>query len=151
MNIIDAAHATVRNYPGGSESLAPRIGMSPAILRNKVNPNNTTHRLALDEASAIMAVSGDHQILHALAAEHGYVCMPTNSGGQTASVLALILSTQAKEGDLSRTLHDALADGTISRNELNAISAAAMAVQAAVIQLVAGCEAATIKPAASLA
>ncbi|WP_341772648.1 phage regulatory CII family protein, partial [Burkholderia pseudomallei] len=47
MNIIDAAYAVVHDYPGGSESLAPRLGMSAAVLRNKVNPNNATHHLGL--------------------------------------------------------------------------------------------------------
>jgi hypothetical protein len=53
MNITDAAHKTVKDYPGGSEALAVRIGMSAAVLRNKVNPNNTTHHLTLAEASEI--------------------------------------------------------------------------------------------------
>lgn len=68
MNIIDAAHKTVHAYPGGSESLAPRIAMSAAVLRNKVNPNNSTHHLTLVEASEVMGVTGDYRILHALAA-----------------------------------------------------------------------------------
>ncbi len=31
----DAFHATCHAYPGGCESLAPRLGMTPAVLRNK--------------------------------------------------------------------------------------------------------------------
>ena len=47
MNVVDAAYLAVHTYPGGSESLGPRIGMSPAVLRNKVNPNCSTHHLSL--------------------------------------------------------------------------------------------------------
>ncbi|PNE77837.1 hypothetical protein A8H37_06130 [Burkholderia thailandensis] len=42
MNILDTAHAVAHNYPGGCESLAPRLGVSPAVLRSKVNPNTGT-------------------------------------------------------------------------------------------------------------
>ena len=36
MNVKDATHATVHDYPGGAESLAPRMGIkSPQVLRNK--------------------------------------------------------------------------------------------------------------------
>lgn len=51
MNVKDATHATVHDYPGGAESLAPRMGIkSPQVLRNKVNPTTDTHHLRLDEA-----------------------------------------------------------------------------------------------------
>ena len=36
MNTIDASWHTVHEYPGGSEALAPRLGMSAAVLRTKV-------------------------------------------------------------------------------------------------------------------
>lgn len=145
MNVKDAVHATVRAYPGGAEALAPRVGMTPGVLRNKANPNSDTHRTAIEEASAIMGVSGDFQILHALAAEHGFVCLRADDVGDcTAPVLDLILGAQAKEGTLSQTLLAALSDGVITPNELGAISGAAVDVQAAVINLVRRC-AATVK------
>lgn len=71
MNIIDAAHALVHDYPGGSESLAPRLGMSAAVLRNKVNPNNQTHHLSLNEAVKATDVANDERVLEAWAAERG--------------------------------------------------------------------------------
>ena len=40
----DAFHATCHAYPGGCESLAPRLGMTPAVLRNKARPGcHTNH------------------------------------------------------------------------------------------------------------
>ena len=71
MNVTDAADATVHDYPGGSESLAPRMGMSAAVLRNKVNPGNDRNHLSLSEADRLMRVTGDHRILQALADQHG--------------------------------------------------------------------------------
>lgn len=136
MNIIDTAHATVAEYPGGSEALGPRIGMSPAVLRNKVNPNNTTHHLTLVEAARIMAVSGDHRILHALAAELDHVALPIAAGeGVDDTLLDLTLSQSQAQGDFAAALQQALADGAISENEMRAIASAAAGKQAALTLL----------------
>lgn len=72
MNVIDAAYRTVHDYPGGSETLGQRMGISPAVLRSKVNPNTTTHRLALDEADQMMGMTSNYAILQAMAASHGF-------------------------------------------------------------------------------
>lgn len=76
MSVADAVYRTVQKYKGGAESLAPRMGTTANVLRNKVNPNNDTHHLRLDEAVEMMALSGDAQILHAMADELGYVVVP---------------------------------------------------------------------------
>lgn len=78
MNVVDSAHATVHDYPGGSESLAPRLGMSPAVLNSKVNPNTCTHHLTLLEAHTIMRLTADHRMLHELAHDLGYVLTPAS-------------------------------------------------------------------------
>jgi hypothetical protein len=71
MNHLDAFHQTVHSAPGGCESLAPRMGMSAPILRNKANPNCITNKPTLDEADRLMALTGDYSVLHALAQNHG--------------------------------------------------------------------------------
>lgn len=121
MNIIDAAHKTVHAYPGGSESLAPRIGMSPAVLRNKVNPNNVTHHLTLVEASEIMGVTGNDSVLHALAAEHGYTLTKVEATSSGSLIGALLAASGAK-GDLADLIADAMADQRITPNEASAIA-----------------------------
>ncbi|MGQ4661314.1 phage regulatory CII family protein [Lysobacter sp. F6437] len=137
MNIIDAAHSTVRSYPGGSESLGPRIGMSAAVLRNKVNPNNTTHHLTVAEASEIMGVTGDHRMLQAMAAEHGYVLASVDLGAGETSVLQTLLRANAAEGEFDRVLGEALADNLITANEMKAIAEAGVAQQSATMILLA--------------
>lgn len=136
MNIIDAAHATVRSYPGGSESLGPRIGMSAAVLRNKVNPNNTTHHLTIAEASLIMGASGDFQMLHALNAEHGFAAHAVDAGVPASNILQAILRSNAADGALDHELQEALADGDVSPNDLKRIQGAVAKVQASLIELV---------------
>ncbi|PKH70286.1 hypothetical protein CXF96_05435 [Stenotrophomonas sp. Betaine-02u-21] len=136
MNIADAAYKTVHAYPGGSETLALRIGMSAAVLRNKVNPNNTTHHLTLAEASEVMGVTGDDSILHALAAQHGYTLQQIEAES-TGSVLNAVLENGAKHGAFSRACQEALADGLITENEMKLISSAGSAQMEAVTFLLA--------------
>lgn len=134
MNIQDAAYQTVHDYQGGSESLAPRIGMSPAILRNKVNPNNTTHHLTLREASALMGVTNDFRILHGLAAEHDHVaqkCCADDAG----SILSAMLVAAAAKGSLASTLSEAMADLKITTNEAALIAKHCAAVQEAMSEI----------------
>ncbi|RIA19711.1 phage regulatory protein CII [Stenotrophomonas sp. AG209] len=142
MNITDAAHKTVKDYPGGSEALAVRIGMSAAVLRNKVNPNNNTHHLTLAEASEIMGVTGDDRILHAMAAEHGYTLQKMQADGM-ASVMGAMLENAAKQGAFAQALQEALSDGLISENEMKAISSAGTAQVEAMINLLARLRAVT--------
>lgn len=117
MNIIDAAHKTVHAYPGGSESLAPRIGMSPAVLRNKVNPNNNTHHLTLAEADEIMSVTEDLRMLQALAANHGRVLHEVEGDDAGEGIMRLVLRVNRAQGEFSEWLDAALADGRITPNE----------------------------------
>lgn len=137
MNTTDAAYGTVHDYPGGSESLAPRIGMSAAVLRGKVNPNNDRNVLSLDEASRIMGVTGDHRILQALAAEHGYTLERVDTEAAPGDVLRTLLRANAAEGEFDRVLGEALADGLITPNELKQINEAGAAQQGATMVLLA--------------
>jgi len=63
MNVTDVAYDTVHQHPGGSVALAPRMGMSDATLRGKVNPNTDRNLLSLQEADALMGKTGDFRIL----------------------------------------------------------------------------------------
>ena len=135
MNVLDAAHLTVKRYPGGSESLGPRVGIVPAVLRSKVNPNCTTHRLAVDEADLLMGVTGDFLILQTLAANHGFGLVKLDDVEEGGSVLQTLLRSNAAEGDFDHVLDDALADGVITENEMRLIDAAGARQQAALIVL----------------
>jgi hypothetical protein len=136
MNALDAADLTVHDYPGGSESLAPRLGISAAILRGKVNVNNDRNHLTLAEADRMMAVTGDHRILQALAAEHGYALTRMDETPRQGSIAAALLELGMARGELSRVILDALQDGVISDNEMDAIVAAGLADQAHTIGLI---------------
>jgi hypothetical protein len=74
MSPKDAFYNTVHNAPGGHAALAIRLGMSAAVLRNKANVHSETNKPTLDDVDNIIGLTGDASVLHALAANHGYVC-----------------------------------------------------------------------------
>lgn len=138
MNVADAAYAVVHDYPGGSESLAPRIGMSAAVLRNKVNPNCSTHHLTVAEADRITGVTGDMRIAHAFVGGHRGVVVVLGDAEDASdmAVLEVMASLWSSNGALGTEVHGALADGQLTGVELERIRAAAYGLQAKVIGLI---------------
>lgn len=134
MNMTDAAYACVHDYPGGSESLGPRIGIKPAVLRNKVNPHNTTHHLTLNEAVRLAGVSGDNRLLQRWAHQQGFLLVPAPKGAADCcdmAVLEQVVSVAVAEGEFMHAIHSALADGHINRQEIRTIKEAERALQTA--------------------
>lgn len=120
MNVLDAFYQTVHTAPGGCEALAVRLGMSSAVLRNKANPNAAANKPMLDEADRIMGITGDHQILHALARSHSYVCVKVDNTYTTSDMAVLELVTQvwSSQGEVGAEISAVLADGRVERHEL---------------------------------
>lgn len=122
MNVIDAAHKTVHNPKhGGSTAIAARMGMSPTVLNNKVNPNMDSHHLRLDEALTIMEFTGDHSIIQAMAQRLGGVYCEVSSESTKDELIMTALSASACQGDVMTEMHKALEDGRISCNELDSL------------------------------
>lgn len=134
MNVTDAAYDTVHQYRGGSEALAPRMGMSAATLRGKVNPNTDRNLLSLQEADTLMARTGDYRILHALCAEHGFIARRVDAP-ESGSLITALLSAAAAKGDLAELVSEAMADNRITPNEADGIARACQQVMAALVQV----------------
>lgn len=66
MNQHDALYKVARQYPGGIEALAQRMGMSAMVLRNKLAPNVSTHRASFEEVSEIMELCQEAGVKDAL-------------------------------------------------------------------------------------
>lgn len=145
MNVDDAAHAVVHDYPGGSESLGPRVGIGAAVLRSKVNLKTTTHHLHLKEAARITSLTGDMRILQAFAQECGHIVLAApgedDRHASDMAVLELVAAVGGSQGDLFGSIHRALADGQLTSTELAAIQdcgQVAMARIAALLQRLGG-------------
>jgi hypothetical protein len=120
MNILDAAHNTVHDYPGGANVLAPRMGIkSQAVLNSKVNPNTETHHLTLMEASKLMTLTNDYRILQSLNAQHGKVAinLPSIPECRDTALTDLVLNFGMGGGDIYALFKEMMADGRITRGE----------------------------------
>ena len=124
MNVQDAAYSTVHDYKGGSESLAPRLGMSAAVLRNKVNTNTATHHLTLAEAVRMVDLTGDDRILHAWAKHRNgvLVTLPHSEIVSDQAVMEHMAATWKTHGDVGTQISKALEDGRMDRRELRMVS-----------------------------
>ncbi len=124
MNSTAAAYSTVHDYKGGSESLGPLVGISPAVLRNKVNPNNDTHHLTFAEARRIADMTGDFRMLKAWAHEAGFLLVkaPESCTNECdMSVLEQMAGFMVACGGFGAEIHASLADGKITREEINKV------------------------------
>ena len=122
----DAFHATCHAYPGGCESLAPRMGMSSAVLRNKARPGCHTNHPTLADADHVMSLTGDYRVLHELAAAHGHVCVPVDADPAPSdlAVLELVTHVWRSHGNVGAAVDAAMADSRIEGGEVEQIRAA---------------------------
>jgi hypothetical protein len=120
MNPKDAFHQTVHTTPGGCAALAVRLGMSPTILRNKANPNSSVNVVTIDDIDRVMELTEDYSVLHALAANHGHVCVRVEEGAPVPdmAVLEMVTMVWQTNGQVGAEVNQALADGKITRDEI---------------------------------
>lgn len=139
MNVTDAAYATVHDYPGGSGSLAPRMGMSLAVLNSKVNPNTRTHHLTLAEAVKLVALTNDKRLAHAIAMECGGLFLDGAEDDGIVADMAVLESVTAvfsRAGALGSEVHASLADQRLTSREMKKIEAEAYQLRQKAVKLV---------------
>jgi hypothetical protein len=138
MNALDAFHSTVHSYPGGCEALAARMGIVPAVLRNKANPNFEHNKPTLADADLVMALSGNHAVLHALARNHGgvFVKVDSEAAASDMAVLEMVAMAWSASGEVGQEVYSTLADGIVEQHEVERVKAAAYRVTLAVNQMV---------------
>ncbi|KRS22843.1 hypothetical protein AAY72_01650 [Alishewanella sp. WH16-1] len=67
----DAAYMLGKRH--NTSDLARKLGVSPNVLGNKLNPDQEFHKLSLGEAVAITELANDDAIIETWAASRGYV------------------------------------------------------------------------------
>ena len=119
MNLLDAAYALVHEYPGGSESLAPRVGKNATTLSHEVLGTGAA-KLGLLTAETMTIFSGDLRILQEFAAncEQMVVPLPKLDPGQSDDCMLRLAATAHEFGKLCTEVAGDLVDGQISDNEL---------------------------------
>lgn len=118
MDQHDALYKIARKYPGGISALAHRMGLTEAVLYNKIRPAIHTHYLSFEEVSEIIEYCQGANVpdatlpLMALTWRHGLIAIPAPDPDQatTDEQLAKNLCGVMKEiGDVAAFLNDKLA------------------------------------------
>jgi len=98
--------------------LARKLGKSPVVLANKMNPDCDSHHLNLGEAVAVTELADDNRILEAWAAGRGLMLVTRPHGSVSDDELVeQVLLAQSVFGKLMQAIHDARVDGVIDRME----------------------------------
>lgn len=142
MNLLDAFYRTVHDAPGGCEALAPRMGLTAAVLRNKANPNSRANIPSLEDADRAIALTGNYLVLHALCANHGHVAIKVEAEGSASdmAVLELIAQVWSAHGNVGLAVENTLADHRVERHEVKHVRAAIYRTQQAMFSLLARLE-----------
>lgn len=122
MNLLDAAYNVVHDYPGGADSLAPRVDKNSTTLSHEVSGTGTA-KFALLTAEKITQRTGDLRILQTFAANCGQMLVPLPNAGELPKDDCMMrLAEAAKEfGELCREVASDLASGGITDNMMGRI------------------------------
>jgi hypothetical protein len=129
MNTLDSAHQLAREYPGGIEALAPRLGGKSAFtLRHELTRQGTSKLGLLDaEAMTLYAMqvnmANPLRILNAFAQNCGGVVlrMPDQIHGQGGDTLKDLAEAATAFSTFVSSVASSVADGEISANELREV------------------------------
>lgn len=141
MNVHDAFFHTVYDS-GDVEALAARMGVKAGVLRNKANPNNPANVPSLRDADLAMTFTGNYAVLHALAENHGHVCVKVDADAPAGdlAVLDLVTKVWSANGNIGTAVDEALADHVVERREVAKIRTAIYRTQQAMLAMLARLE-----------
>ena len=123
MDITRALQRLVRNYKGGTESLAEAVYMSGTTLNHKVSPTYPTQWCSPEEMLGLMEQADDDGPLMVMAAARHYVLlpMPQLAGDATDACMARLLDCIKEFSEFTQEIANDLADGKVKDNELKRI------------------------------
>lgn len=128
MDYVDSVRRAVRQYPGGVDAVAARLGKSSATLDKELR-RSPGFKLGADDAAEISVMAYDlglpvgRDYPNALAAAHGCALLPlplASAGEVTAEMVASVMRECA---DLVTEVSQTLADGQVSANEMRRVEA----------------------------
>lgn len=123
MNVIDAAYNVVHDYPGGAESLGPRVEKNPTTLSHEVAEIGTA-KFGLKTAVKVTVFTKDYRILEAFAAQCGRMVLPVPEllASSEDDCIRSLGELLRESGDVVGALTKSLEDGRISDNEKDTIT-----------------------------
>lgn len=144
-DLRSAVHRAARSLPGGIETAAGILKRNPQTLRNEL-VGGERHKLDIGDAEAIMDIANSDELAIAAAAQRGgvFLRLANQHGAADMSDLAILeLTCRAwrTSGDLASVVDEVLADGKVTRAELDQVRAKAIRSQQAMADLVTKLEA----------
>lgn len=122
---LDAAYLLGKRH--NASDLARKLGVSPNVLGNKLNPDQEFHKLSLGEAVAITELTNDNGILEAWAHQRGGVFVRLPEAVACDEELSDQLMRVSEElGAALGEVRAARADGFIDNTEFESIKARLM-------------------------
>lgn len=123
MNLDDAIYHAAHHYPGGIPALAARMGANGGTLQNKVNPNFPTANCTLKDLEAIVTFTQSPMPAAALATLCGHAVIPVIpiAGASDLEVLESITALANEFGDVCRSVHEAVRDRRVTRQEVHEV------------------------------
>ncbi len=129
MNQHDALYKVAREYPGGIEALAGRMGMAISTLRNKLSPRIDTNYVSFEEATLIVEYCMQAGVKEAelpfLAVMPrlgmGMFSLPSTDDVSEAGLSQIVCKAMADVGTVAATVSAAMADDLITAAEADAI------------------------------
>ena len=131
LSVADAAYHTAHKYAGGVGPLALRMGMSHSTLNHKVSMTTATHHLSLEESVLMQQMAQDFTILHSMAASLGHVAIPVQPADD-AQPMADVARMVRDFGELLTRVTSAMADGSVTANEMRRCQSDAVAAISAI-------------------
>jgi hypothetical protein len=134
----DLVHAFADGKRRGAAALAPRLGMPPGTLSNKVAPDNDAH-LSPEQWIAAMLASGNFAPLRVAAHQchHAAFALPDMANVSDMELLDACLKAAREFGDLANAVQAAIADGDVTPAEMRRVQKELIESVAANFELVA--------------
>lgn len=111
-DFLRATHNTVKD--NDAKALSAKMGVPHVSLLQRSNPDDDAHHLTIEHLYGILLHTGDMRPLAALAADFGFQLVAKDRPPATDLATAL-LRWNAEGADVTRAVHDALADGRVSQ------------------------------------
>lgn len=117
---LDAAYQLGERY--NVSDIARKLGVSPVVMANKLNPHQEFHKLSLGEAVAITEITNDNAIIEAWSHQRGGVFVKLPSGSSCDEELSdQLMKLSEVLGSALGEIRHAREDGIIDQVEFNRI------------------------------
>ena len=125
MGIRHLVYRVAHSFNGGVVALSSLMNKNEKVMQAKINPNNTTHFVTIEELETIGDFTNSNLTIAQYFAEKvgGLVYLaPDMSGQDEQNLLDAFISINSHVGHISTTFMESYADGEITEHERKRIN-----------------------------